>query len=67
MAGIEHLKQLLSDVVAVGLVAVKETKEFADISAEIKDLDTAEVIALVSQVIMVEIPKVISAIKEPKV
>jgi hypothetical protein len=63
MAGIEHLQKLLSDVVTVAVVAIKQSKEFADFAAEAKDLDTPEVVSLVSQAVMVEVPRIVEAIK----
>ena len=63
MAGIEHLQKLLSDVVGVAVVAIKQSKEFNDFVAEAKELDTAEVVSLVSQAVMVEVPRIVEAIK----
>jgi len=43
MAGIEHLKELLSALTSEVVVAVKESKQFAAIVAEAKDLDAVEI------------------------
>ena len=39
------------------------SKEFNDFVEEAKELDTAEVVSLVSQAVMVEVPRIVEAIK----
>lgn len=63
MPGIEKLKVLLDEVADVAVIAIKESKQFPAIVEEAKDLDTAEIITLVSQLIMTEVPKIVEAVK----
>ena len=63
MAGIEHLQKLLSDVVEVAVIAIKQSKEAKDFIAEAKELDTMEIVSLITQAVMTEVPKIVEAVK----
>ncbi len=61
--GIENLKSTLVSLTDVIVVGVKVVKAIPAIQAEIQDLTLEESIALISDAIIVEIPKVVAAFR----
>jgi hypothetical protein len=62
--GIDAVKELLTSVANTACVAIKTVKKMPVISAELKDLDATEIVALVVQGATEELPKIIAELKK---
>ncbi len=64
MVGIENLKSLVKNVFEISKIVIRTVKVAPAIKAEIADIDVAEASALLVQVVVEEVPAVITELKK---